>query len=53
MLAIVTVLKEYKNFLYGDDIVIHTDHKNLLSDTSANDHVFRWKHKIDEFSPLS
>ena len=41
MLAIVTVIKEYKNFLYGGDIVIHTDHKNLLSDTSANHRVFR------------
>ena len=35
MLAIVTVLKEYKNFLYGGQIIIHTDHKNLLAETSA------------------
>ena len=52
MLAIVTVLKEYKNFLYGGEIIIHTDNKNLLSDTSSNDRVFRWKQKIEEFGPL-
>ena len=52
MLAIVTVLKEYKNFLYGGQIIIHTDHKNLLAETSANDRVFRWKQKIEEFGPL-
>ena len=51
MLAIVEVLKEYRNFLLGAVIVIFTDHKNLLSNNSANDRVFRWKQKIEEFAP--
>ena len=52
MLAIVTVLKEYKSFLYGGNVIIHTDHKISLAETSANDRVFRWKQKIEEFGPL-
>ena len=51
MLAIVEVLKEYRNFLLGARIVIFTDHKNLLSNSSANDRVFHWKQKIEEFGP--
>ena len=49
--AIVEVLREYRNFLLGARIVIFIDHKNLLSNSSANDHVFRWKQKIEEFGP--
>ena len=49
ILAIVEVLKEYRNFLLGAKIIIHTDHKNLLANSSSNDRVFRWKQKIEEF----
>ena len=51
MLAIVEVLKEYRNFLLGAQIDIYTDHKNLLADNSVNDRVFRWKQKIQEYGP--
>ena len=49
MLAIVEVLKEYRNFLYGANITISTKHKNLLSNTTVSNRVFRWKQKIQEF----
>lgn len=52
MLAIVEVLKEYKNFLLGANITIYTDHKNLLSNSTVNDRVFRWKQTIQEFGPI-
>ena len=51
MLAIMEVLKKYRNFLLGAKIIIHTDHKNLLANSSSNDRVFRWKQKIEEFGP--
>ena len=51
MLAIVEVLKEYHNFLLGAKITIFTDHKNLLSNSTTNNRIFRWKQKIQEFSP--
>ena len=52
MLAIVEVLKEYRNFLLGADITIYTDHKNLLATSTVNDRVFRWKQKIQEYNPI-
>ena len=51
MLAIVEVLKEYRNFILGAEIVIYTDHKNLLANSSANGRVFRLKQKIEELAP--
>ena len=51
MLAIVEVLREYRNFLLGANITIFTDHKNLLSNSTTNNGIFRWKQKIQEFSP--
>ena len=51
MLAIVEVLKEYHNILLGANIIIFTDHKNLLSNSTVSNRVFRWKQKIEEFGP--
>ena len=51
MVAIVEVLREYRNFLLGAEIIIFTDHKNLFANSSTNDRVFRWKQKIEEFGP--
>ena len=50
MLAIVKVLKDYRNFLLGSKITIFTDHKNLLSQASDNNRVLRWKKKIEEYN---
>ena len=50
MMAIVEVLKEYRNFLLGASITIFTDHKNLLSQSSDNNRVFIWKQKIEEYN---
>ena len=41
ILAIVEVLREYRNFLLEAKITVFTDHKNFLANTSANDRVFR------------
>ena len=49
MLAIVEVLKGYRNFLLGAVITIYTDHRNLPSRTSGNKRVFRWTQKIEEY----
>ena len=43
MLAIVEVLKEYRNFLLGANITIFTDHKNLLFNSTVSNRVFRWE----------
>ena len=51
MLAIVEVLKEYRNFPLGSFITIYTDHKNWLSDSSANDRVFVGNRKSKSSPP--
>ena len=52
MLATVEVFKEYRNFLSGAQITLHTDQKNILANTTVNDRVLRWKTKIQAFSPI-
>ena len=52
MLDIVEVLKEYRNFLLGTQIIIFTVRKNLFTYSSNNYRVFKWKQKIEEFCPI-
>jgi len=51
LLAIVETLKEFKNILLGQQIIIFTDHKNLISENTQIEQVLRWRLLIEEFSP--
>jgi len=51
LLSIVETLKEFKNILLGQDIIIHTDHKNLLYEKSASDRIIRWRLLVEEYAP--
>ncbi len=44
LLAIVETLKELKGMLWGQDIKVYTDHKNLTRDALrlTSDRVYRW-----------
>ena len=52
LLSIVETLKEFRNILLGQEIVLHTDHKNLLYEKSSSDRVVRWKLLIEEYAPI-
>ena len=51
LLAIVETLKEFRNILLGQKLVIHTDHKNLTCANFNTDRVIRWRLIIEEYGP--
>jgi hypothetical protein len=53
LLAIVETLKEFKWMLWGQDIKVYTDHKNLARDALGltSDRVYRWWLLLEEYAP--
>ena len=53
MLSIVETLRAYRNILLGHEIVIYTDHKNLVNDRTRHEssRIQRWIWLIEEFGP--
>ena len=53
ILAIVEALKEFKGMLCGQQIVVYTDHKNLMQQALGltSHRVYLWKLIIEEYSP--
>jgi hypothetical protein len=53
LLAIVETLKEFKGMLWGQDIKVYTDHKNLTRDALGliSDRVYRWWLLLKEYAP--
>jgi transposase InsO family protein len=49
LLAIVETLKEFRNILMGQQIVVHTDHKNLTYKVFNTERVMRWRLICEEF----
>ncbi len=52
MLSIIAILKEFQSMLFGANIHVFTDHKNLTFDTLKTQCVLRWCTKIEEFLPI-
>ena len=51
LLSIVETLKEFRNILLGQKIIIHTDQQNLIHNSFTSDRVMRWRLYLEEYSP--
>ncbi|MGH3054181.1 MAG: RNase H-like domain-containing protein, partial [Gaiellaceae bacterium] len=51
LLSIVETLKEYKTILFGMNLNVFTDHKNLTHHNFTSDRVLRWRLLIEDFRP--
>ena len=51
LLTIVERLKEFRNILLGQKIIVHTDHQNLTYKNFNTDPVMRWRLILEEYGP--
>ena len=51
LLSIVETVKEFRNILFGQKIIIHTDHKNILYGKFPSERVMRWRLLLEEYGP--
>jgi transposase InsO family protein len=51
LLSIVETLKEFRNILFGQKIIIHTDHQNILYKKLSSDRIIRWRLLLEEYGP--
>jgi transposase InsO family protein len=51
LLSIVETLKEFRNILLGQKVIVHTDHKNILYGNLSSDRIIRWRLLLEEYGP--
>jgi hypothetical protein len=47
LLSIVETLKECRDVLLGQQVIVHTDHLNILYGKLSNDRITRWRQILE------
>lgn len=52
LFSVVEILKEYRNILFGYEVIVYTDHLNLVHKTllMSSDRVMRWRLLLEEYA---
>jgi hypothetical protein len=51
LLSIVETLKEFRYILLCQQVIVHTDHLNILYGKLSNDRITRWRLLLEEYGP--
>ena len=51
LLSILEVLEEYRSLLWGREIILKTDHKNISYDSMKSNRVKNWRLLVEDFGP--
>jgi hypothetical protein len=51
LISIVETLKEFGDILLGQQVIVHTDHLNILYGELSNDRITRWRLLLEEYGP--
>jgi hypothetical protein len=51
LLSIVETLKEFRDILLGQQVIVHTDHLNILYGKLSNERITRWILLLEEYGP--
>jgi hypothetical protein len=51
LLCVVATLHEFCSMLFGADLHIHTDHRNILNVGDSSERRLRWISYVDEYGP--
>jgi hypothetical protein len=51
LLSMVETLKEFRDILLGQQVIVHIDHLNILYGKLSNDRITRWRLLLEEYGP--
>jgi hypothetical protein len=51
LLSIEEALKEFRDILLGQQVIVHTGHLNILYGKLSNDRITRWRLLLEEYGP--
>jgi hypothetical protein len=51
LLSIVETIKEFRDILLGQQVIVHTDHLTILYGKLSNDRITRWRLLLEEYGP--